>query len=99
MSRPSISTLKLNEHLTLSERHPDSECQRCTSWWLYDTRAGMNIGMRAKTRDGAFVEAIEHWAKHAQEYEKAYADLRGQVNAFVGQVSEAGEDTDNEPDL
>lgn len=91
MSRPSISTVKLNQHLTISECHPDSEC-RTNNWWLYDYRAGMNIGMRTKTRDEAFVKAIEYWARRALEAEKAHAQIKGQVDAFVSQFVEEGDD-------
>ena len=86
MSRPPISHTKLSEHLSLSERHPDSECC-AVNWWLHDRRVGWNIAMRAKTRDEAFVEAIEFWARRAEKYEKAYTTLKGQVDAFVNVVN------------
>ena len=92
MSRPAISNIRLNQHLTLSECHPDSEC-RTNNWWLYDTRAGLNIGMRAKTRDEAFVEAIEYWAKRAQRTKLLYDQLKAQVDTFVGQFVDT-EDTE-----
>jgi hypothetical protein len=93
MSRPAIHNEKLNQHLTLSECHPDSEC-RTINWWLYDDRAygGMNIGMRAKTRDEALVEAIEFWAGRAIKAEQAHAQLKSQVNNFVGQFVEPEDD-------
>jgi hypothetical protein len=90
MSRPAIHSEKLNKHLTLSECHPDSEC-RTNNWWLYDDRAynrGSNIGMRAKTRDGALVEAIDYWATRAMVAEKAYSHIKGQVDIFVSQFVE-----------
>ncbi len=92
MSRPAISNIKLNQHLTLSECHPDSEC-RTNNWWLYDARVGWNISVHKKTRDEALVSAIEHWAKRAIEAEQAYAHLKAQVDTFVGQFVEA-EDED-----
>lgn len=92
MSRPSISTIKLNEHLDLSECHPDSECQHSTNWWLYDKRAGMNIGMRTLTRDDALVEAIEYWAERAIRFEGELKDLQKKVHTFVGQVVESREE-------
>lgn len=93
MSRPAIQSIKLNEHLTLSECHPDSEC-RVNNWWLYDNResCGRNIAMRAKTRDGALVEAIEFWATRAAKAEQAYSQLKGQVDDFVVQFVEPEED-------
>jgi hypothetical protein len=83
MSRPSISNTSLNQHLTISECHPDHAC-RTNNWWLYDDRAGMNIGMREKTRDAAFVEAIDYWAERAMKAERAYEGIRMQVDEFVG---------------
>ncbi len=93
MSRPAIQSIKLSPHLTLSECHPDSEC-RTVNWWLYDTRAGMNLAMRAKTRDAAFLEVVEYWAKRANEYEKAYVDLKGRVDAFVETINPPDEDAE-----
>ena len=97
MSRPSISHLELNQHLTISECHPDSEC-RTNNWRLYDSRAygsGMNISMRAKTRDEAFVEAIEFWARRAQIAEQAHAQLKGQVDSFVRQFADQFKESDD----
>ena len=94
MSRPAIHSIKLNQHLTLSECHPDSEC-RTNNWSLYDDRAcggGMNIGMRAKTRDEAFVEAIEFWAERAIKAERVHSQLKSQVDDFVGQFVEPEDD-------
>lgn len=84
MSRPSIQNIVLSENMTLSERHPDSECRQ-VNWWLYDTRAGWNIVMRAKSREGAMIEAINYWAERAKKIEESNADLKGKVNGFVSQ--------------
>ena len=91
MARPSISTVKLNDHLSISECHPDSEC-RTNNWWLYDKRAGKNIGRHAKTREEAFIEAIEHWAKRALLAEQCYSDLKNSVDLFVNQFAEPEEE-------
>jgi hypothetical protein len=94
MSRLAINQDRLNDHLTLSECHPDSEC-RINNWWLYDDRAGMNIGMRKITRDAALVAAVEYWAKRAIRAEKDHSQLRSQVDLFVSQFVESDEDEDN----
>lgn len=88
MSRPSIQSIQLTENLTLSECHPDSEC-RTNNWWLYDERAGMNIGIRATTRDAAFLEAIEYWANRAMESESSHKRIKRRIDAFVSQFIEA----------
>lgn len=89
MSRPAINNIELNDHLTLSECHPDSEC-RTNNWWLYDDRAygGMNVGMREKTRDEAFVAAIEFWARRAMSAERKHAEIKAKVDTFVAQFVE-----------
>ena len=94
MARKPISSVRLNQHLTLSECHPDLEC-RVNSWWLYDDRAygtGMNIGMRTKTRDEAFLEAIEFWAERARKTENALASLQAQVKGFFDYLPQRDED-------
>lgn len=96
MSRPAINSIKLNAHLTLSECRPDSAC-RTNNWWLYDDRAygrGMNIAMRAKTRDEAFVEAIEFWAERATSAQREYAEIKAKVDTFVAQFAEAEDEND-----
>ena len=95
MSRPAINSTKLNQNLILSERHPDSECHT-NNWWLYDKRAynggGANIGMRTKSRDEAFIEAIEFWAKRAILAEQKYNQLKDRVDIFVSQFAEPEEE-------
>lgn len=87
MSRPAIQNIRLSPDLTLSECHPDAEC-RTVNWWLYDKRAGMNLAMRAADRESALVEAVEYWAKRSLTTEQAHAELKGKVDAFVGQFTE-----------
>ena len=77
--------------MSISECHPDSEC-RTNNWWLYDKRAERNIGRHCKTREEAFIEAIEHWAKRALSAEKCYSDLKNSVDLFVGQFAEPEEE-------
>lgn len=95
MSKPAINSIQLNDYLNLSECHPDSEC-RTNNWWLYDERAygGMNIGMREKTRDEAFVEGIEFWAKRAMSAERKYAELKAKVDTFFDEFAEAEDEDD-----
>jgi hypothetical protein len=91
MSRPAIQSIVLSPNLTLSECHPDSEC-RAVNWWLYDKRAGMNLGMHAKTKEAALVEAIDYWAERAKRYEDDFTSLQAKVNGFVSQFVEDSED-------
>lgn len=91
MARHSISTIKLNDNISISECHPDSECTT-NNWWLYDKRAGRNIARSTKTRDEAFVEAIEYWSKRALTAEKCYSDIKSSVDLFVARFSDVPEE-------
>ena len=91
MARPSISTTKLNDYLSISECHPTSEC-RTNNWWVYDKRAEKNICREAKTRDVALVEAIDYWSKRALLAEQCYSDLKNSVDIFVSQFAEPEEE-------
>ena len=88
MARKPISLADLNEYLTLSE------CP-ANNWSIYDKRAfvtGLNIGFRTKTRDEAFVAAIEFWAERAIKTENALAMLQAQIKTFVSNSSNQDED-------
>jgi len=85
MSRPPIQSIKLSEHLTLSERHPDYECRQI-NWWLYDKRAGMNLGMRKQSKEEAMVAAIDYWARRFIELDKRHRALCNEVDRFIDAV-------------
>ena len=95
MARKAIQNVKVNEHITLSECPPDSEC-RTVNWWLYDKRAfggsGANIGMRAATREDAFIEAIEFWSKRAILAEERHSNLKRSVDLFVAQFDDVSDE-------
>ena len=79
-----ISFTQLNDTLQISE-HIDG-------FWLYDHTRGMNLAMRAKTRDDAFVEALTYYQERLKELESSYASLRGRVDVFVEQFVEDDDD-------
>lgn len=54
----------------------------------------MNIGMREKSRDEAFVSAIEYWAERALRAELCYSHIKSQVDSFVNQFVEPDEEGD-----
>jgi glucuronate isomerase len=91
MSRPPIQSIKLSDELSLCECHPDSECGTA-NWWLHDKRADVNLGMREKTPEAAFIKTINYWAKRAQLYQELHDNLQRQVDAFVEQVRPAKEE-------
>lgn len=80
--RPAIKNTVLNDTLTLSECHD--------GFWLYDKTRGMNLSMRAKTQTDAFVEALTYYQSRMSEVETEYRTLRGLVDAFVSNFTEAG---------
>ena len=64
----------------------------CTDgYWLYDKTRGMNLAMHVKTPEDAFVQALTYYQKRLADYEKSYACLKGQVDAFVSQFVEDDE--------
>ena len=77
MSRPPISHVKLSPTLSISECHD--------GFWIYDKTRGMNLAMRAKTRDAAFVEVITYYQERLKKMESSYADLTKRVEDFVTQ--------------
>lgn len=82
--RPAIKSTKLSETLTLSECH--------NGFWLYDTTRGMNLAMRAKTPEEAFVGALGYYQKRLKEVEDAHTHLKGLVGSFVENFIEDEED-------
>lgn len=84
MSRPPISHKQLTDTLELSECHD--------GFWLYDKTRGMNLSMRAKTSEAAFVEAITYYQRRLQEVESAYKSVKGHVDNFVALFSEDSEE-------
>lgn len=79
-----ISHTKLSDTLQITEA--------ADGFWLYDYTRGMNLSMRAKTRDAAFTEALTYYQKRLADVEKQLADLSAKVNAFVGQFVEEERD-------
>ncbi len=82
MSKP-IVRVDLSPTLGMSE-YPQESGHR--GFWLYDTTRGMNLSMRAKTPQDAFVEALHYYQRRLQEVEQAYKELSAKVDAFVAQV-------------
>ena len=74
---------KTISHEILSETVAITECE--DGWWLYDKTRGMNLAMRAESRDAAFMAAITYYQRRLIEVETAYRTLRRKVDCFVGQ--------------
>lgn len=74
----------LSDTLTLCE----FENGGSKGFWLYDETRGMNLAMRAKTADEAFVCALTYYQDRLKAVELEYRNLRKGVDAFVEQFSE-----------
>lgn len=80
MGRAPISVTDLTSTLSLSECHD--------GFWLWDEIREMNLSVRAKTRDDAFVEALTYYQDRLSEVECELNDITAKVDAFVGQFAE-----------
>ena len=54
-------------------------------YYLYDYVVGMNISMRAKTEQDAYIEALMYYQKRLVEVKKDYKDIHEKVQNFIGQ--------------
>ena len=64
----------------------------CTNgYFLYDYVIGMNISMRAKTEQDAYIEALLYYQKKLKEVKNDYKVLNNKVENFISQFAEDGE--------
>ncbi len=52
-------------------------------FWLYDETRGMNLSIRSKSKEEAFIETIEYYQKRLLEVENEYNTLSKKVETFV----------------
>lgn len=69
-----------------------SLCECTDGFWLYDKTRVMNLSMRAKTPQDAFVGAITYYQGRLTEVEKQYSELSAKVGNFVEQFKEEDHD-------
>ena len=69
-----------------------SLCECNDGFYLYDYVVGMNIGMRAKTEQDAYIEALMYYQRTLQKVKAEYKDLNTKVENFVGQFIKEDED-------
>lgn len=78
----------MSKHIHTDKLTPTLRLSECTDgFWLYDTTRGMNLSMRAKTPQDAFVECITYYQKRLSHVETAHRDLSAKVNNFVEQFT------------
>jgi len=83
MATKAIRSIKLTDTLTISE------CK--DGYWLYDKTRGMNLAMRAKTEQDAYVDAITYYQKRCAEIEHKKKKLYNSVNSFIESLSDNDE--------
>ncbi len=83
MASKAIRHIKYTDTLTMSE------CK--DGYWLYDYDRGMNVAMRAKTQEDAFVEALKYYQKRCAEVEEKKKKLYDSVNDFIESLSDNNE--------
>lgn len=88
MSRPADTVEKLGETLTMCSYESGGN----KGFWLYDETRGMNLSIRAKTRQDAFVECISYYQNRLAKVEKEHRELVAKVESFVSQFTETEDD-------
>lgn len=81
---------KVIKYNVLSKSLSISECT--DGFWLYDESRGMNLAMREKTAEAAYLEALEYYQERLTEVEEDYKSLKAKVDHFVGQFIEEDDD-------
>lgn len=62
--------------------------QCADGWWLYDETRGMNLAMRAASRESALFKALEYYQNRLATVEAEHNALSQKVDAFVSQFIE-----------
>jgi hypothetical protein len=83
MANKAIRSIKLTDTLTISE------CK--DGYWLYDKTRKMNLSMRAKTEQDAYVDTITYYQKRCTEIEQKKKKLYDSVNNFIESLSDNDE--------
>lgn len=81
-----INHIVLDDTLAITER--------TDGWWLYDKTRGMNLSMKARTKDDAFFNALNYYQHRLTSVETAHRQLREKVDAFVMQFNDEENDND-----
>lgn len=63
-----------------------TECN--DGFYIFDTVVGINISMRAKTEQDAFIEALIYYQKRLAEVKEDYKNLDNKVQIFLSQFEE-----------
>ena len=82
-----INKIKLSETLFLAE---------CTDgFWLHDVTRSMNLSMRARSAQDAYVETITYYQERLKEVEREFKELNNKVSIFVESFKEHNNDDES----
>lgn len=81
---------KVINYTVLSKSLSISQCT--DGFWLYDETRGMNLAMREKTAEAAYLQALEYYQERLKEVENNYQNLKEKVDNFVGQFVDDDEE-------
>lgn len=84
---------KTINHIQYTDTIALTECT--DGFWLYDKTRGINLCMKAKTKDDAFIESLSYYQKRLIEVENNYKTLKVQVDLFVNQFIEVNQDDED----
>lgn len=84
MSRRPDHVWVLSDTLTLCQYEVGGD----KGFWLYDKTRGMNLAMRSKTANDAFVSALTYYQGRLTKVETEHRDLRYSVDEFVEKFTE-----------
>jgi len=74
------------KHISIFKNDTISLTQGNDGFWLHDKILGINISMRAKTEQSAFVEALTYYQKTLKKVNAEYKTLYSKVDNFVGSL-------------
>lgn len=74
------------KHISIFKNDTISLTQGNDGFWLHDKILGMNISMKAKTEQAAFVESLMYYQKRLKEIKSDYNLLYSKVDSFVGSL-------------
>ena len=93
MGKPPDENTKLSDTLTLSEYKNKNSGD--FGFWLWDETVGMNLAMRAKTREEAILQALEYHQKARKRALEQRNELQAAIDGFIGSLREIGPDQFN----
>ncbi len=84
MAQKAIREVLKNDTLSLHE---------CVDgYFLYDYVLGMNISMRAKTEQDAYIESLLYYQKRLQKVKLEYEELNNKVEDFLSKIQNNNND-------